>query len=107
MGIKIDSDFFEKWVDCNEISLYGNIFKKTSDYTTEVDDYFKVGIKNYRVVYFKNGEIGEIKFSLNNVIGTGLRLIPECEVEFNLRPEYETKLPYPLLVTDIYSILNN
>ena len=91
MGIKIDSDFFEKW----------------ADYTTEVDDYFKVGIKSYRIVYFKNGEIGEIKFSLNNVIGAGLRLIPECEVEFNLTSEYETKLPYPLLMTDIYEILND
>ena len=84
MEFEINSTFFEKCLNSDGIFLYGNLFKKTSDYVQEVDDYFRVGIKDYHIIYFENEEYGEIKVTLTNKIGSGL----------SLNPEYEIKIPY-------------
>lgn len=84
MDFEINRAFFEKCLTSDGIFLYGNLFKKTSDYVQEVDDYFRVGIKNYHIIYFENEEYGEIKVTLTNKIGGGL----------SLNPEYEIKIPY-------------
>ena len=83
MEFEINSAFFEKCLISDGIFLYGNLFKKTSDYVQEVDD-FRVGIKDYHIIYFENEEYGEIKVTLTNKIGGGL----------SLNPEYEIKIPY-------------
>lgn len=84
MNFEIDSTFFEKCLTSDGIFVYGNLFKKTSDYVQEVDDYFRVGIKDYHIIYFENEEYGEIKVTLTNKICGGL----------SLNPEYEIKIPY-------------
>lgn len=84
MDFEINEAFFEKCLTSDGIFLYGNLFKKTSDYVQEVDDYFRVGIKDYHIIYFENEEYGEIKVTLTNKIGDGL----------SLNPEYEIKIPY-------------
>lgn len=84
MEFEINSAFFKKCLNSDGIFLYGNLFKKTSDYVQEVNDYFRVGIKDYHIIYFENEEYGEIKVMLTNKIGGGL----------SLNPQYEIKIPY-------------
>ena len=84
MEFEINGAFFEKCLTSDGIFLYGNLFKKTSDYVQEVDDYFRVGIKDYHIIYFENEEYGEIKVTLTNKIGG----------ELSLNPQYEIKIPY-------------
>lgn len=84
MEFEINEAFFEKCLTSDGIFLYGEFFEKTSYYVQEVDDYFRVGIKNYHIIYFENEEYGEIKVTLTNKISGGL----------SLNPEYEIKIPY-------------
>lgn len=87
MYCNVSFNFFKKCEQYNKITVYDNEFKKVYDKTSEVDDYYAVGVYDSRKIIFSNDEYGDIIVTCTNTVGNGTR--------------YEADVPYSLFVEDI------
>lgn len=87
MYCNVGFNFFKNCVQHKTMSVYDNEFKKVYDKTSEVDDYYAVGVYDSRKIIFSNDEYGDIIVTCTNTVGNGTR--------------YEADIPYSLFVEDI------